>query len=77
MQADSVEGLLRKIEICDRALTTLASADNIDRSALERAIRNVRADAVGRLRALGQTPPEAKLVIRESRGDEARTAEPL
>jgi hypothetical protein len=52
MEANVVDELLRKVEICDRALANLASS-NVDTELLERAIRDVRADAIDRLRAHG------------------------
>ena len=55
MEADAIEELLRKIEICDKALTNLASSDADAATPIERAIRDVRADAIVRLRALGHS----------------------
>ena len=52
MEANVVDELLRKVEICDRALANLASS-SVDTELLERAIRNVRADIIDRLRAHG------------------------
>jgi hypothetical protein len=51
MEANVVDELLRKVEICDRALANLASSDGTE--LVERAVREVRANAVDRLRAHG------------------------
>ena len=55
MEADGIEELRRKIEICDRALANLASSKADAATPIERAIRDVRADAIVRLRALGHS----------------------
>jgi hypothetical protein len=52
MEANRIEELLRKIAVCNRALARFAS-DAADTTTVERAIRDVRADAVDRLRARG------------------------
>jgi hypothetical protein len=54
MEANPIEGLLQKIEVCDKALARLAFVA-ADTTTVERAIRDVRADAVARLRAHGYT----------------------
>ena len=54
MEANLVDELLQRVEVCDRALAKLASS-HADTELLERAIRDVRADAVDQLRALGHT----------------------
>jgi hypothetical protein len=53
-EADVVAKLLEKIRICDAALANLLSRGDADRSRIERAIREVRAEAVSELRALGR-----------------------
>jgi hypothetical protein len=52
-EQDVVRRLHEKIRVCDAAVKHLPPGDDIDRPQIERAIREVRADAVDRLRAFG------------------------
>jgi hypothetical protein len=54
-EAEMVERLLAKVRVCDVALANLTPhVSDAGRIRLEQAIVEVRADAVGRLRALGR-----------------------
>ena len=60
MEARMIERLFEKVEVCDRALSNLAFSDRVGHTPVERAIREVRADAVDRLLAYGHAIADIK-----------------